>query len=95
VKLTAGADAELGEDLAQVVLDGVRSPNVPGPEAASSRHSSRVGRPMPYVRYSFWRGGEVTSLPQLQADDARWSAEVAGRRQCTPLDAPPPQLRPK
>jgi hypothetical protein len=30
VELTAGADAELGEDLAQVVLDGVGADEQPG-----------------------------------------------------------------
>ena len=39
-----------------------------------------VERPMPYVRDSLWRGREFASLPQMQAEAARWSLEVAGRR---------------
>jgi transposase len=50
----------------------------------------RVERPMPYVRDSFWRGREFASLAQMQAEAVRWSAEVAGRRQCRPLDGAAP-----
>jgi transposase len=52
----------------------------------------RVERPMPYVRDSFWRGREFTSLAQMQAEAERWSAEVAGRRQCRPLDGAAPAV---
>ena len=45
---------------------------------------------MPYVRDSFWRGREFTSLAQMQAEAARWSAEVAGQRPCRPLDGAAP-----
>ena len=45
---------------------------------------------MPYVRDSFWRGREFTSLQRMQAEAARWSAEVAGRRPCRPLDGASP-----
>jgi hypothetical protein len=45
---------------------------------------------MPYVRDSFWRGREFASLAQMQAGAARWSAEVAGRRPCRPLDGAAP-----
>jgi hypothetical protein len=51
---------------------------------------ARVERPMPYVRDSFWRGREFTSLAQMQAEAARWSAEVAGRRACRPLGGAAP-----
>ena len=54
------------------------------------RDKARVERPMPYVRDSFWRGREFTSLAQMQAEAARWSAEVAGRRPCRPLDGAAP-----
>src|SRR5260370_18335718 len=47
-------------------------------------------RPMPYVRDSFWRGREFTSLPQVQAEAARWSLDVAGRRHCRPLEGAAP-----
>jgi len=46
---------------------------------------ARVERPMPYVRDSFWRGREFTTLKEMQAEAQRWSAEVAGRRACRPL----------
>jgi len=45
---------------------------------------------MPYVRDSFWRGREFASLAQMQAEGARWSLEVAGQRQCRPLDGAAP-----
>jgi len=50
----------------------------------------RVERPMPYVRDSFWRGRQFTSLAQMQAEAERWSLEVAGQRQCRPLDGAAP-----
>jgi hypothetical protein len=53
---------------------------------------ARVERPMPYVRDSFWRGREFTSLAQMQAEAARWSAGVAGRRACRPLDGAAPAV---
>ena len=45
---------------------------------------------MPYIRDSFWRGREFTSLTQMQAEAERWSAEVAGQRRCRPLDGAAP-----
>jgi transposase len=54
------------------------------------RDKARVERPMPYVRDSFWRGREFTSLAQMQAGAARWSAGVAGQRPCRPLDGAAP-----
>ena len=45
---------------------------------------------MPYVRDSFWRGREFTSLGQMQAGAVRWCLEVAGMRQCRPLDGAAP-----
>jgi transposase len=50
----------------------------------------RVERPMPYVRDSFWRGREFTSLGQMQAGAERWCAEVAGARACRPLEGAAP-----
>jgi transposase len=58
--------------------------------ALKPRDKARVERPMPYVRDSFWRGREFTSPEQMQADAARWSAEVAGQRHCRPLDGAAP-----
>jgi hypothetical protein len=47
---------------------------------------------MPYVRDSFWRGREFTSLAQMQAEAVRWPAGVAGRRSCRPLDGAAPAV---
>ena len=49
---------------------------------------------MPYVRDSFWRGREFTSLAQMQAEAERWSLEVAGCRACLRLDGAAPAARP-
>jgi transposase len=54
------------------------------------RDKAQVERPMPYIRDSFWRGREWSSLEQMQAEAERWSAEVAGRRSCRPLDGAAP-----
>ena len=54
------------------------------------RDKAQVERPMPYIRDSFWRGREFTSLKQMQAGAARWSADVAGQRSCLPLDGAAP-----
>ena len=54
------------------------------------RDKARVERPMPYVRDSFWRGREFTSLERMQAEAVRWSAEVAGQRSCRPLEGATP-----
>jgi transposase len=58
--------------------------------AVKPRDKARVERPMPYVRDSFWRGREFASLAQMQAEGARWSLEVAGRRPCRPLEGAAP-----
>jgi transposase len=60
--------------------------------ALKPRDKARVERPMPYVRDSFWRGREFTSLEQMQAGAARWSAEVAGQRACRPLEGAAPSV---
>jgi transposase len=54
------------------------------------RDKARIERPMPYIRDSFWRGREFTSLPQMQAAALTWCAEVAGRRSCRPLGGAAP-----
>jgi len=51
---------------------------------------AQVERPMPYIRDSFWRGREFTSLAQMQADAVSWCEQVAGRRSCRPLDGAAP-----
>lgn len=45
---------------------------------------------MPYVRDSFWRGREFSSLAEMQAAALRWCVEVAGTRACRPLDGAAP-----
>ncbi|MBN1173011.1 MAG: IS21 family transposase [Micromonosporaceae bacterium] len=54
------------------------------------RDKPRVERPMPYIRDSFWRGREFTSLAAMQAEAVRWCSEVAGRRSCRPLEGAAP-----
>ncbi len=54
------------------------------------RDKARIERPMPYIRDSFWRGREFSSLGQMQAEAARWPAEVAGQRSCRPLEGAAP-----
>ena len=46
--------------------------------ARKPRDKARVERPMPYVRDSFWRGREFTSLAQMQAEADRWSRRSPG-----------------
>jgi hypothetical protein len=47
-------------------------------------------RPTQYVRDSFWRGREFTSLEQMQAASVVWSREVAGARKSRVLDGQQP-----
>jgi transposase len=54
------------------------------------RDKAQVERPMPYIRDSFWRGRDFTSLEHMQAEAVRWSADVAGQRSCRPLDGAAP-----
>ncbi len=58
--------------------------------ARKPRDKARVERPMPYVRDSFWRGRQFTSLPRMRAQALRWCAQVAGVRACRPLDGAAP-----
>jgi transposase len=54
------------------------------------RDKAQVERPMPYIRDSFWRGRDFTSVEQMQAEAVRWCEQVAGRRSCRPLDGAAP-----
>ncbi|HEY3260590.1 MAG TPA: IS21 family transposase [Pseudonocardiaceae bacterium] len=58
--------------------------------ARKPRDKPRVERPVPYCRDSFWRGREFGSLEQMQHAALDWSANVAGRRACRPLDGAAP-----
>ena len=60
--------------------------------ARKPKDKASVERPMPYVRDSFWRGREFTSLAQMQAAAVAWSADVAGQRKCRPLDGAAPAV---
>ncbi|PXY16718.1 Mu transposase domain-containing protein [Prauserella flavalba] len=50
----------------------------------------RVERPMPYIRDSFWRGREFTSLQQMQQAALAWCTTVAGRRSSRALQGASP-----
>ena len=54
------------------------------------RDKPQVERPMPYIRDSFWRGREFTSLAHMQSEGERWCTEVAGQRACRPLEGAAP-----
>jgi transposase len=56
------------------------------------RDKPRVERPMPYIRDSFWRGREFTSLAQMQDEAQRWCRDVAGQRECRPLEGAAPAV---
>jgi hypothetical protein len=58
--------------------------------AFKPKDKPRVERPMPYVRDSFWRGREFTTLEQMEAGAVRWSRDVAGARSCRSLDGAAP-----
>lgn len=73
--------AELAEHY-QVLIDPAR--------ACKPKDKPRVERPMPYVRDSFWRGREFVSLEAMQTAAVAWCRDVAGKRQCRPLDGAAP-----
>lgn len=56
------------------------------------KDKARVERPMPYVRDSFWRGRQFSSVEQMQLDAPRWCLEVAGQRACRPLGGAAPAV---
>jgi len=58
--------------------------------ALKPKDKPRVERPMPYVRDSFWRGREFTTLEGMQVGAVRWCRDVAGGRSCRPLDGAAP-----
>ncbi|MEV0453827.1 IS21 family transposase [Catellatospora methionotrophica] len=53
--------------------------------AAKPKDKPRVERQVPYVRDSFWRGREFTSLEQMREQARAWCLQVAGARACRPL----------
>lgn len=54
------------------------------------RDKARIERPMPYIRDSFWRGRQFTSLAEMRAAAVDWCRNVAGRRPCRSLDGAAP-----
>jgi transposase len=54
------------------------------------RDKAQVERPMPYVRDSFWRGREFTSVAHMQSTAIVWCRDVAGGRACRSLDGAAP-----
>jgi hypothetical protein len=54
------------------------------------RDKARIERPMPYIRDSYWRGREFTSVAQMQHAALLWCTEVAGQRSCRSLDGAAP-----
>ncbi len=58
--------------------------------AFKPKDKPRVERAMPYVRDSFWRGREFTSLQQMQAAALTWCREVANARSHRSLDGASP-----
>jgi transposase len=58
--------------------------------ARKPKDKPRVERPMQYVRDSFWRGREFTSIIHMQAEAVRWSGQVAGLRNSRALDGGQP-----
>lgn len=64
----------------QLLIDPARS--------GKPRDKARIERPMPYIRDSFWRGREdsFASVADMEAAALRWCEEVAGQRQCRPLE---------
>jgi hypothetical protein len=58
--------------------------------AFKPKDKPRVERAMPYVRDSFWRGREFTSLQQMQAAALTWCREIANVRSHRSLDGASP-----
>src|SRR5674476_1292853 len=58
--------------------------------AFKPKDKPRVERPMPYVRDSFWRGREFTTLEQMEVGAVRWCRDVAGARSCRSLEGAAP-----
>jgi transposase len=73
--------AELADHY-QVLVDPAR--------ARKPRDKARIERPMPYIRDSFWRGRQFSSLTAMQIAAVTWCVEVAGRRACRPLSGAAP-----
>jgi len=58
--------------------------------ARKPKDKPRVERQMPYIRDSWWKGREFTSLAEMQASALHWCREVAGQRKHRGLDGRTP-----
>ncbi|GAB7046621.1 hypothetical protein JCM9534A_17470 [Catenuloplanes indicus JCM 9534] len=58
--------------------------------ARKPKDKPRVERQMPYIRDSWWKGREFTSLVEMQASALHWCREVAGQRKHRGLDGRTP-----
>jgi transposase len=58
--------------------------------ALKPKDKPRVERQMPYVRDSFWKGRDLTTITGMQADALRWCGEVAGGRSSRALEGGQP-----
>jgi hypothetical protein len=47
---------------------------------------------MPYIRDSFWRGRDFTSLAEMQTAAIDWCLGVAGARHHRSLEGPPQRV---
>jgi transposase len=56
--------------------------------ARKPKDKPRVERPMPYIRDSFWRGRDFTSLAEMQTAAIDWCLGVAGARHHRSLEGP-------
>lgn len=58
--------------------------------ARKPKDKPRVERPMPYIRDSFWRGRDFTSLAEMQTAAIDWCLGVAGARHHRSLEGAAP-----
>ena len=58
--------------------------------AGKPKDKPRIERPMPYIRDSFFKGREFSSLAQMQDAALTWCTDVYGRHQHRGLDGTPP-----
>jgi transposase len=59
--------------------------------ALKPKDKPRVERPMPYVRDSFWRGRDFSSMEQMQTAAVDWCTEVANPRSSRALEGASPR----
>ena len=58
--------------------------------ASKPKDKPRVERPMPYIRDSFWRGRDWSSVEEMGTEAIRWTLGVAGQRHHRSLDGAAP-----